>query len=53
MLHLAGVTVDIAGHRILEDVDLTVTRGTLLALVGPNGAGKSTLLSVISGGPQT
>lgn len=49
MLHLTNVTVDIAGHRILDDVDLTVTRGTLLALVGPNGAGKSTLLSVISG----
>lgn len=49
MLHLTGIAVRVGGTEILRDVDLTVPRGTLLALVGPNGAGKSTLLSVIAG----
>lgn len=38
------------GDRIaLEDVDLAIARGSLLAIIGPNGAGKSTLLKVLAG----
>ena len=33
----------------LEDINLDVPVGSLLAIVGPNGAGKSTLLKVIAG----
>jgi ABC-2 type transport system ATP-binding protein len=32
----------------LEDVDLTVSAGTLTALLGPNGAGKTTLVRIIA-----
>jgi len=36
-------------HRCLEDVDLTVSKGDIVALLGPNGAGKTTLLKAIAG----
>ena len=46
---LSDVTVGYGDRPALEDVDLAVESGTLLAVVGPNGAGKSTLLKVMAG----
>jgi ABC-2 type transport system ATP-binding protein len=34
---------------VLDEVDLTLTRGTIAAVVGRNGAGKTTLLRIASG----
>ena len=35
--------------RALEEINLSIEKGSLDAVIGPNGAGKSTLLRVISG----
>jgi len=46
---LSGVSTGYDGRPALEDVDLAIEPGTLLAVVGPNGAGKSTLLKLMAG----
>jgi len=44
-----GVTVAYGRDVVLDRIDLTVPRGTLLPFVGPNGAGKTTLLKACLG----
>ena len=34
--------------KVLEGINLTVQRGTILALLGPNGAGKTTTIRILS-----
>jgi ABC-2 type transport system ATP-binding protein len=38
-----------SGHVALEDINLDIERGEILALLGPNGAGKTTMISIICG----
>jgi ABC-2 type transport system ATP-binding protein len=38
-----------SGQRALNNVNLEIRRGEILALLGPNGAGKTTLISCICG----
>ena len=48
-LRVRNLNVRIGGDRILQNVDLHVHCGQLVALIGPNGAGKSTLIKAILG----
>jgi branched-chain amino acid transport system permease protein len=49
LLAAEGLTVSIGATRVLTGVDLSVDRGTVLAVLGTNGAGKSTLLRTLAG----
>jgi len=46
-LELRGLSVDIAGRRIVSDVDIVVPDGHFVGLLGPNGSGKSTILKAV------
>jgi ABC-2 type transport system ATP-binding protein len=47
-LEVSGVSHAFGKTMALRDVDLTVPRGTFVALLGVNGAGKTTLFSLIT-----
>jgi branched-chain amino acid transport system ATP-binding protein len=49
LLETRALTKEFRGFRAVSEVDLTVTRGTVHALVGPNGAGKTTLFNLLTG----
>jgi ribose transport system ATP-binding protein len=50
LLQARGICKYFPGVRALDNVDFTVQRGSLNALLGENGAGKSTLMHILSGG---
>jgi putative multiple sugar transport system ATP-binding protein len=49
ILEMRGITKAFPGVKALDDVNLSVERGEIHALMGENGAGKSTLMKVLSG----
>ena len=49
MLELRNVCAGYGTGRVLDNVNLVVPDGAVVALLGPNGAGKTTLLKVMSG----
>ena len=49
ILTLKNITKEFPGVKALDDVTISVERGTIHGLVGENGAGKSTLIKVLAG----
>ncbi|UCF67996.1 MAG: metal ABC transporter ATP-binding protein [Acidobacteriota bacterium] len=48
-IEVEDLTVAYTDKPVLWDVDVSIPRGTRMAIVGPNGAGKSTLVKSILG----
>lgn len=49
VLEVSSLRKSFGGSVAVDDVDLTVRRGSVFGFVGPNGAGKTTTLSMITG----
>jgi branched-chain amino acid transport system ATP-binding protein len=48
-LEVKSLTLKFGGITALNEIDLSVSTGELVAIIGPNGAGKTSLLNCITG----
>ncbi|MFP4427739.1 MAG: amino acid ABC transporter ATP-binding protein [Desulfovermiculus sp.] len=48
LLEVRGLSKQLGGHDILQDISLAMHKGDLKVLIGPSGGGKSTLLQCIN-----
>ena len=48
-LQITGLEKSFGNERVLQDIELSVSRGEFVSLVGASGCGKSTLLRIIAG----
>ena len=49
VLQVEELTQNFGGLRALNELDLTVNEGEIVALIGPNGAGKTTFFNCVTG----
>jgi len=49
IINVKNVSFRYERENVLENIDLSIPKGSFLGLVGPNGSGKSTLLKLILG----
>ena len=48
VIEARGLRKSFGDVDVLDEISLTVERGTMLALLGPNGAGKTTMVRILS-----
>ncbi len=48
-VEVKGLTLEIAGKRLIDSIDLTLVARTVTMVMGPNGAGKSLLQRLLHG----
>lgn len=49
VIEMRHIVKDFNGFKANDDINLTLRKGEILALLGENGAGKSTLMNILSG----
>lgn len=47
MIELSGLTLKFDTTTVLDNVDLTISRGEVLGILGPGGAGKTVLIKLV------
>ena len=48
LIRIENITKRYSGHTALDNVSLSIPKGSIYGLLGPNGAGKTTLLRIIN-----
>ncbi len=48
LLRVENISKNYSGHQALNDVSLSIPKGSIFGLLGPNGAGKTTLIRIIT-----
>ncbi|HEB96467.1 MAG TPA: ABC transporter ATP-binding protein [Sedimenticola thiotaurini] len=49
ILQVDNLSMDFGGIRAMDQLDLEVNQGEIVALIGPNGAGKTTFFNCVTG----
>lgn len=51
-LEIKNLTVEVAGRKVVDGMNLTIPAGEVHSIMGPNGTGKSSLSKAIAGHPE-
>ena len=49
VLHIENVTMQFGGVVAVNNLNLDINQGEIVALIGPNGAGKTTAFNCVTG----